>query len=102
MISLLQVVLALRRLRPDIVATHTAKAGFIGRIAAKLVDTPSVFTPHGLSFINRQCGRLIKSHLILEQLALRLGGKMIAVCDAERKLARYPLAHQGCGRIYHL
>ena len=87
MISLLQVVLALRRLRPDIVATHTAKAGFIGRIAPKLVDTPSVFTPHGLSFINRQCGRLIKSHLILEQLALRLGGKMIAVCDAERKLA---------------
>ena len=87
MISLLQVVLALRNLRPDIVATHTSKAGFIGRVAAKLIGVPSFFTPHGLSFINRKSGSHIRFRLIVERMAVFLGGRMITVCDAERKLA---------------
>ena len=86
-ISLFHVTNELRRLRPDIVAAHTAKAGSIGRIAAKLAGVPSFFTPHGLSFINRHNGQQIKFRLIVERLVARLGGKMIAVCEAERRLA---------------
>src|SRR5580704_12842815 len=55
-VSLFQVTRELRSIRPDIVAAHTAKAGSIGRVAAKLAGVPSFFTPHGLSFINRHNG----------------------------------------------
>ncbi|MDF1702121.1 MAG: glycosyltransferase [Planctomycetota bacterium] len=39
-----------RRFRPDIVHTHTAKAGAFGRAAAHLVGTPAVHTFHGHHF----------------------------------------------------
>ena len=87
LIGVLQVIIALRQLRPDIIATHTSKAGLIGRVAARLMGVPSSFTPHGLSFVNRQNGKLIRFRLIMERLALRLGSRMITVCEAERKLA---------------
>jgi glycosyltransferase involved in cell wall biosynthesis len=85
--SLLQLIAALRRLKPDILATHTAKAGFIGRLTAKLMGIPCVFTPHGLSFINRQHGHVIKHRLLLELLALKCGATTIVVSEAERQLA---------------
>lgn len=88
--SLLQLIAALRRLKPDILATHTAKAGFIGRLAAKLMGIPCVFTPHGQSFINRKHGHVSKHRLLLELLALKFGATTIVVSEAERQLA---LAH---------
>lgn len=88
--SLLQLISVLRSLKPDILATHTAKAGLIGRLAAKLMGIPCVFTPHGLSFINRKHGHIIKHRLVLELLALKCGATTIAVSEAERQLA---LAH---------
>ncbi len=91
LISLIRVMLAMRQLRPDIIATHTSKAGLIGRLAAKLMGVPSSFTPHGLSFINRQNGKLIRFRLLLERLALNLGSRIITVCDAERSLAIHHL-----------
>jgi glycosyltransferase involved in cell wall biosynthesis len=90
-LCLFQVVRALRRLQPDIVATHTSKAGFIGRIAAAILRIPSFFTPHGLSFIHRATGKPIRFRLALERLALPLGARIIAVCDAERHLANHML-----------
>lgn len=47
-LALLQVCQLIRRLRPTIVHTHTSKAGFLGRIAARLMRVPVVIhTPHG-------------------------------------------------------
>ena len=88
--SLLRLISVLRRLKPDILATHTAKAGFIGRFAAKIMGIPCVFTPHGQSFINREHGHIIKHRLLLELLALKCGATTVAVSEAERQLA---LAH---------
>jgi glycosyltransferase involved in cell wall biosynthesis len=46
--ALLQLVWLIRRLRPDIVHTHTAKAGALGRLAARLAGVPIVVhTFHG-------------------------------------------------------
>jgi glycosyltransferase involved in cell wall biosynthesis len=90
--SLLRLISVLRRLKPDILATHTAKAGFIGRLVAKLMGIPCAFTPHGQSFIDRKHGHVIKHRLLLELLALKSGATTIAVSEAERQLA---IAHLG-------
>ena len=77
----------LRRMKPDIVAAHTAKAGFLGRLAAACLRIPCVFTPHGLSVIDRKTGKPQRVFLTLERIAGHFGGKMITVCEAERQLA---------------
>jgi glycosyltransferase involved in cell wall biosynthesis len=46
-----------RRERFDLVHTHCAKAGFLGRLAARLTGTPAVHTPHVFPF-DRGGGRL--------------------------------------------
>jgi glycosyltransferase involved in cell wall biosynthesis len=50
-LALLKITSALKRLSPDAVHTHLAKAGVIGRIAARVARRPSIFhTVHGPSF----------------------------------------------------
>jgi len=51
--ALVQLWRALRVLKPDLVCAHTAKAGSLGRAAARLHHLPSVFTPHGWSVLDR-------------------------------------------------
>lgn len=46
--ALRDLVLEMRRFRPDVVHTHTAKAGLLGRVAARLCGVPiTVHTFHG-------------------------------------------------------
>ena len=49
--ALLRLVRYLRQLRPEIVQTHTAKAGFLGMLAARLAGVPiRIYTINGLRF----------------------------------------------------
>lgn len=40
----------LRDIRPNVISTHSSKAGIIGRIAARRAGVPAVFTAHGWAF----------------------------------------------------
>ena len=40
----------LKELEPDLVSTHTAKAGLVGRLGAHYAGFPSIFTVHGWQF----------------------------------------------------
>ena len=59
-----------RRARPAIVHTHTSKAGFIGRLAARLAGVPAVIhQPHGHVFYGYWGPRRTALFVALERLA---------------------------------
>jgi glycosyltransferase involved in cell wall biosynthesis len=86
--ALLQLWCALRKLKPDLVCAHTAKAGSLGRVAARLHHLPSVFTPHGWSMLDRTSLQPNPLYCWAESLAARLGTRVINVCEFERQYAQ--------------
>jgi glycosyltransferase involved in cell wall biosynthesis len=78
--AVIQVVDYIKRYEIDIVHTHSAKAGYVGRLAAKFSSqTKSIYTPHASPF------RLSSKYHLLEALAgWLLSDAIIAVSGAER------------------
>lgn len=77
----------LRRVRPDLVSTHSSKAGILGRIAARLLGVPVVFTAHGWAFTPGIPRRQAAVYRRIEQLAAPLAARIITVSDFDRRLA---------------
>ncbi len=77
----------IREVRPDIVHTHTSKAGVIGRAAAHLAGVPSVFTAHTWCFAEATSLKWKLVGIPLERLAARCASRIITVSDANRGLA---------------
>ncbi len=72
----------LKEIKPDIVHTHSSKAGIMGRAAATKLKIPAVHTIHGPSFYQGQ--NKLAYHLFLqaEKWAAKRCDKIISVCDA--------------------
>ncbi|GAH84599.1 unnamed protein product, partial [marine sediment metagenome] len=63
-----ELIKALRRLKPDIVHTHSSKAGILGRFAARLAGVPVVIhTIHGLPFFRGQNTVLNWAYILAER-----------------------------------
>jgi glycosyltransferase involved in cell wall biosynthesis len=76
----------LRELRPDIVHTHSSKAGIIGRWAAHRAQMPAVVhTIHGLAFTASTSGIVNAAYKILEKKAAPLTTRIACVADAMRE-----------------
>lgn len=76
----------LRRIRPDVVHTHTAKAGFVGRVAARLAGVPViVHTFHGHVFHGYFGPTKTRLFLWLERFAARLSDRIITLSDGLRE-----------------
>jgi len=76
----------LRYEHPDIVHTHTSKAGIMGRWAAFLTGIPVIIhTPHGHVFWGYfgRCKTLF--YIILEKLTACITDKIIALTEQEKK-----------------
>lgn len=72
-----------RKLQPDLVHTHSSKAGILGRAAAFRAGVPViVHTIHGMSFNRTQPSLVRKSYQILERRAARVTDKIVTVADA--------------------
>ncbi len=88
-ISYFQIKKHLERLKPDIVHTHSAKAGILGRFAANRLkgkwseNTPAVaHTIHGLAFHPYQSKWLNKFYIAVEKSAAKRTDFFICVADA--------------------
>lgn len=90
-LGLAHVVRLIRRERPAIVHTHTSKAGFTGRLAARLVRVPIVIhQPHGHIFYGYYGPRTTAVYVALERLAARWTDVIITLTErgTEEHLAR--------------
>ncbi len=72
----------LREIKPDIVHTHSSKAGILGRAAAAKLGIPAVHTIHGASFHYGQNPIAHELYRLAEKWAARRCEKFISVCDA--------------------
>ncbi|KPJ63249.1 MAG: hypothetical protein AMS15_01145 [Planctomycetes bacterium DG_23] len=88
LLTLIKLLLLIHRMRPEIVHTHSSKAGILGRLAAHLLKVPVIIhTIHGLPFHPYQ-GRLSnRTFITLEKMAARWTDKLICVADAMRDQA---------------
>jgi glycosyltransferase involved in cell wall biosynthesis len=74
---------AIRRLRPEVVHTHSSKAGIIGRAAAWRERVPAVVhTIHGLPFGPSESPWKNRLFVALERWAARRCHAIVSVCDA--------------------
>jgi glycosyltransferase involved in cell wall biosynthesis len=77
----------IRRVRPDIVHTHTSKAGVIGRLAARLAGVPSIFTAHTWCFAEGTSWKWKTVGIPVERIAARCAARIITVSEANRASA---------------
>ncbi|WZO98201.1 glycosyltransferase family 4 protein [Isosphaeraceae bacterium EP7] len=74
---------SIRRLKPDVVHTHSSKAGIVGRAAAWDERVPAVVhTIHGLPFGPSESAFKNRLYVALERWAGRRCHSIVSVCDA--------------------
>lgn len=79
---------ALEAFGPDLVATHSAKAGVIGRMAARLLGVPVTVTTHGWSFTTGVPPVKAFVYRWIERVTGPFGAdKTITVSEYDRQLA---------------
>ncbi len=93
--ALVKLIRLFRRLRPDIVHTHTAKAGTLGRLAARIARVPAtVHTFHGHVLDGYFSPAVTRAFLGVERLLARLTDRLVTVSPR----LRTELLAMGIGR----
>lgn len=86
MTTLLTLYRLMRRERPHVVHTHMAKAGFVGRVAARMAGVPViVHTFHGHVFHGYFSPRKTKFFLNMERYCARLSTRIITISPRLRQ-----------------
>jgi glycosyltransferase involved in cell wall biosynthesis len=78
---------AVAELKPDLIAAHSSKAGWLARIAGRSLRVPVVFTAHGWAFT--ECGSKLRSrfYALAESLVAPLASRIITVSEYDREIA---------------
>ncbi|MBI3548017.1 MAG: glycosyltransferase family 4 protein [Elusimicrobia bacterium] len=86
--ALLQLRQILADTRPDVVHTHSSKAGILGRLAARLAGHPALLhTYHGFGFHPLQAPAVRAAYVALERLCAGLSDCSVFVSEANREEA---------------
>lgn len=85
--AVVELVRLFRRERPDIVHTHSSKAGLVGRLAARIAGVPVVVhTVHGWSFHEGMSPPARAVAVALERLAARWTWPLVVVCEIDAEI----------------
>lgn len=88
LLALLELWKTFRAERPDVVHTHSSKAGILGRLAAALAGVPVVIhTYHGFGFHDRQPAPVKAAYVLLERLCRPLTTRLIYVSRSNAEYA---------------
>jgi glycosyltransferase involved in cell wall biosynthesis len=87
----------------DLVHAHAAKAGVVGRLAARARRLPVVYTPHCFPFVGEISEKRRVFSLGVERALARVTDALICVCEDEREVAEANrigancvVVHNGC------
>lgn len=84
--ALLALIALFRRERPDVVHTHTSKAGFLGRLAARVAGVPLILhTIHELPQNSVRSEKAKFVYRLLERLAARWAHHLVTVSYANER-----------------
>jgi glycosyltransferase involved in cell wall biosynthesis len=94
LVTLVKLYRLMRRERPHVAHTHTAKAGFVGRMAARLAGVPVVLhTFHGHVFHSYFSPAKTQLFLLIERLGARLSTRIITISPGLREeIAQFGVA----------
>ena len=101
-LSIFEIRAILKRLNPDIVSTHSAKAGWLARIAAFSLGIPTIYTVHGWVF-NEDLSRLKKTFFInLERIIAKITTMIIFVSQYDYESAcEYVIGNKSKLQVIH-
>ena len=86
LVAFFKILCLLKRERPDIVHTHTAKAGTLGRTAAIFTGVPvRIHTFHGHIFENYFGGLQVAAFLFIERVLAAFSRYIVVVSDAQKQ-----------------
>lgn len=83
--GLWQILKIIQKEKPDIIHCHSAKGGFLGRIAGFFTHTKTLYTPHAFSFLSTQNKLKKQVFLFLERFA-KLDSYLLACSNSEKDL----------------
>ena len=89
----MEIIVLIRKEKPDLLHTHTTKAGILGRVAGWITRTKTIHTPHGHLFYGYFGKWKERFYIFLEQLAARLCARIITISEDERRA----YLHRGIG-----
>lgn len=82
-----EIVQLFKTVKPDLISTHSSKAGILGRLAARLCGIPVIFTAHGWSFTEGLPEKQRRCYILAERMAARWSTRIICVSEYDRQLA---------------
>ena len=94
--------------RTELIHAHSAKAGGLARVVARLVRRPAVYTPHSFPFVGEMSIARRQFSLLAERALAPLTAALICVCEFEREVARQmrlrprrvALVYNGCPKCF--
>ena len=90
--ALWQAIRIILREKPDVIHCHSAKGGIIGRVAGFVTHTPTLYTPHGFSFLCSPSKKKQWIYKALERMA-RLDSFMLACGESEQQLGIHEIGY---------